>query len=484
MKRVILNRDIFGHKAAILEDGVVSELFVEKFQNNQLNGSFFKGRVENVVPGIGAAFIDLKMEKNGFLYIENLKEYDPEVKDIGIEKILKVGEEILVQVINEAIGSKGVRVTTEYTIPGKYLVLVPDSDKISLSKKIVDLEERDRLTNILEEIRPKGYGLIVRTQAVGQTVFHFERELVYLLGQWKDLEAKSKKAKVGDLLYKENTLCKTLARDIFGKETDEIILNSEKDYWEFFNYTNTFGDISNLTRIKLYKEDEDIFDKYKVTEVIEQSLKKVVWLDCGGYLVIETTEALTSIDINTGRNVGCNGFENTIFETNMEAAKEIPRQLRLRNIGGIIIIDFIDMKSVENREKLVEELQVNLKKDRIKNEIVHFTDLHLVEMTRKRVGSQLMKHYYNECPTCNGTGTVKSEETHIGDILKEIRDITKGTIDFKEIKLILEQKFYEKIKSEYLDYMKAFLEKKKISIRLEKMVENRKTNFYKIEFIK
>lgn len=487
MRRVVLNKDIFGYRAAILEDNIVEELFIEKLGEGQLNGVYFKGKVINVVPGIESAFVDIGREKNGFLHIENLKDFDHSFrtknKEVGIDKLIKIGEELIVQVLTEPTGNKGVRLTTNYTLPGKNLVLIPNSDKISLSKKIEDPNEKERLKDIIEEILPKGFGVIVRTQAAGKSVFHFERELTYLLIAWKNLEDKFKNSKVGEILYMENNLCKTIARDIFGKDVDEIVINHEESYWDMINYINTFGDRNNLTKIKLVNDDEDIFEEYDITEVVEKALKKVVPLQCGGYLVIETTEALTSIDVNTGKNIGNKDFEETIFITNMEAAKEIPRQLRLRNIGGIIIIDFIDMKLEENRENLIKVLESNLKKDRVKNEIIHFTDLNLVEMTRKRVGVPLSSHFYEECPTCKGLGKVKSKEAQIEDILREIREITCHK-DFSQITLFLKDDLYVKIRESYIDFIEAFVEKEGLVLKIEKLSENILEKSYKIEMVK
>ena len=487
MKKVILNKDIFGYRAAIVENGLVEELFIEKIGEGQLNGVYFKGRVINVIPGIESAFIDINKEKNGFLHIENVKNFDPALKigdqGVGIDKLVKTGEELIVQVLTDPSGNKGLRLTTNYTLPGKYLVLVPNSEKISISKKIEDSLERERLKNIIEEILPNGFGVIVRTEASEKTVFHFERELAYLLNCWKSIEEKFKKSKIGDILYIENNLCKNIARDIFGKAMDEIIINHEESYWEMINYINTFGDKNNLTKIKLVKGNEDIFEKYGINEVVEKSLKKLVPLQCGGYLVIETTEALTSVDVNTGRNLGNKDFEETIYTTNLEAAKEIPRQLRLRNIGGIIIIDFIDMKLEKNRESLIKELEINLKKDRVKNEIIHFTDLNLVEMTRKRVGTPLSAHFYEECPTCKGLGKIKSKEAQVEDILKELKEITRDS-DFFQINLFLEEGLFIKIKENYFDFIKAFLEKKGIDLNIEKCTNNNIQKSYRIELIK
>lgn len=479
MRKIIINKDIFGYKAAITENGKVMEIFIEKYGEGDINGNIYKGKVSNVIPGMDSAFINIGLEKNGFLCIDDLKKNETSEQFIekkeGIKELLKIGEELIVQTTTEPNGNKGPRLTTQYTVPGKFLVLIPNSDQILVSKKITDLEERERLEKIIEEIKPEGFGVILRTQAAEKSVFHFEKELHYLMDKWYTVERKIKNAKVGDVIYRDNDLIKKIARDIYSKDIDEIIINNEEIYWEFISYINTFGDNSNLKRVKLYEESEDIFDRYKVTEVIKSSLEKIVWLECGGYLVIETTEALTTIDINTGKNIGKNieneGLEVTTYKTNMEAAREIPRQLMLRNIGGIIIIDFIDMKLEDNKIRLLEELEINLKKDRVKNGIVHFTDLNLIEMTRKRVGNPLSHYFYDVCPLCEGKGKIKSSEALVEDILREIREITKDP-DFSTVKIIAKEDLYKKIKSEYIEFINAYLDKKKIKLELEKHFDN------------
>lgn len=487
MKRIIINKDIFGYRAAIIEDERVMEIFVEREGEGDSNGNIYLGKVANVIPGMDSSFINIGLEKNGFLYIDNLREFEekyPQGKvGNGIEEFLRVGEEIMVQAITEPNGSKGVRLTTNYTLPGKYMVLLPNNDHIAISKKIKNSEEKNRLEDIIREIKPDGVGVILRTQAIGKSVFHFEREMAYLLNKWKNILEKRNNSKIGAIVYKDNDLLTKISRDIFCSEIDELVINDEESYWEILSYINTFGDMNNAKRIKLYDDEQDIFDFYKVTPVIESSLEKIVWLECGGYLVIQTTEALTSIDVNTGKNIGAFGLEKTTYITNIEAAKEIPRQLMLRNIGGIIIIDFIDMKDEENKTLLLEELERNLKNDRIKNSIVHFTDLSLIEMTRKRVGNPLGHYFYEDCPMCNGKGKIKSKEALIEDILKDLRETCKDK-DFTKIRLMVNGDLYKKIQNEYLEFILAYTEKYKKKLELLKFKEIYLDKWYEIILIK
>lgn len=493
MRRIVLNRDIFGCKAAIIENDRVMEIFVERDGESACNGHIYKGKVSNVIPGMEAAFVNIGMEKNAFLHIDNVAEYQQERnREIGavnksIDKYLNVGEEVLVQAVSEPTGGKGARITTQCTIPGKFLVLVPGTNQISISKKIGNSQERERLEEIISNLKPENFGVIIRTAAADKPNFHLEREMEYLLKRWEKLLSRVRTGNVGDILYSENDLISRMVRDVFSEDIDEFIVNDEELYQDILNYVNAFGDQGSGRKIKLYDDYEDIFDRYKITEEIGKALEKIVYLECGGYLVIESTEALTTIDVNTGKNIGRDalkiGLENTTLKTNLEAAREIPRQLMLRNIGGIIIIDFIDMKEEENRTLLLNELATSLKVDRIKNSIIHFTDLNLIEMTRKRTGNPLGYYYYDNCPMCNGKGKIKSQEALVEDILREIRVIMKDT-DFSGIKISAEKELYKKIKEEYLDFIESYAEKRKKKLFLEEIGDRNISKWYEITLIK
>ncbi|MGL6170108.1 MAG: Rne/Rng family ribonuclease [Fusobacteriaceae bacterium] len=486
MKKIVISKDDFGYKAAVLEDEKVIEILVQLNGDGETNGNIYKGKVSNVLNGIGAAFVDIGLEKNSFLYLENMKEffneYPKSEKREGklIGEFIKAEQQVIVQAINEPQMNKGVRVSTEFNIPGKLLVLMPDNNNIAISKKITNVEERMRLEKLILEIKPDNMGVIIRTEAASKTVFHFEREMAYLINKWRGVEEKIEKSKVGDIVYNENDLITKICRDIFNSETKEIIINNRETYWEILNYLHAFGDGDLKRRVRLCEEEEqDIFDRYNITQVIESIMKKDAELKCGGNLVIQTTEALTSIDVNTARNIGKSNLEETIFNTNMEAAEEIPRQLALRNIGGIIIIDFIDMKNQENKTKVLEQLEKNLKKDRVKNSIVHFTDLSLVEMTRKRVGNPTASYFKKNCPVCNGTGKIKSQLALMEEILKECRTVVKDK-DFSTVIIKINSELYLKLKEEYLEYIKAFLDKKGKKLKLEKFKDFKTDRFYEI----
>lgn len=489
MNQIVINIDEFQSRAAIIEDGKVVEILIEREEEGRINGSIYKGKVANVLPGMESAFVNIGLEKNGFLYVNDLREFEEKYLDgilnssRPIEDILNVGDDVVVQILNEPRGTKGARVTTHFTIPGKYLVLMPNNDHIAISKKIKDEKERERLESIFKEIKPENMGVIIRTAAFGKSEFHFEREIEYLVKKWEDIEKKIKGAKIGEVLYKDNGIITTVLRDIFSNDIDELIVDNEDVYWEVIDYINAFSEKTLKTKIKLYKDgkEKDIFDLYGINEEIDKALNEVVWLECGGYLVIQKTEALISIDVNTGKNTGSLNLEETVVNTNIEAAKEIPRQLRLRNFGGIIIIDFIDMRVEEDKIKVLEALEKHLQKDRIKNNIVHFTDLGLVEMTRKRSGKPLAYYFQEVCPCCNGTGKIKSKDALIHELMKEIK-ICSEDKDISTIKVRLSKNLIESFKEIYFETIKEFLKMKKKAIELE--VDTNNSCQYEIILVK
>ncbi|BDU50387.1 Rne/Rng family ribonuclease [Haliovirga abyssi] len=481
MKQIIITSTEYEIKAALLEDGVLTEFFIERDDKKRIVGNIYKGKVANVLPGMESAFVDIGLKKNSFLYVKDLREFEEKYLDgiehskKPIEEILNVNDNVIVQILKEPTGTKGARVTTHYTIPGKYLVLMPNNDYIAISKKIGNEEERERLKNILQDIKPDGVGVIIRTDAQGKDEKYFIKEIEYLTKQWKEVEHKSYNAQIGDLIYKDSTLVERVLRDIFSSEIDHLVVDSEDNYWKVIDYISTFSDSNLKLKVQLYHESEPIFEHYGINSELKKVLQKKVWLDCGGYLIIEKTEALVSIDVNTGKNTGTYDLESTVFQTNMEAAKEIPKQLRLRNLGGIIIIDFIDMKLEEDQKKVVEILEENLSKDRIKNNIVRFTELGLVEMTRKRTGKELSKYFLEKCPHCNGTGMIKSSEFIIDDIIMEIRFLSVDE-DIKRIKLKVSNQLYAKVQSLYLDFIEKYLKdyNKEFEVLLDRSLERDK----------
>ena len=476
MNRIIINVNNFQKRAAIIEEGRVVEVLTEREDESNIIKNIYKGRVANVLPGMESAFVDIGLEKNSFLFVDDLREFEEKylngIVNSGkpIEDLLTVGDKVVVQVLNVPRGTKGARVTTNFTIPGKYLVLMPNSDHIAISKKIKDEAERARLQEIFEEIKPAKMGVIIRTAAQGKSVYHFEKEISYLVKKWEDIEKKIAKAKIGEVLYNDNSIVTTILRDILSNDIDELVIDNEEVYWEIIDYINAFSENNFKTKVKLFDENRDIFDEYNVNKEIQKALDKNVWLDCGGYLVIEKTEALVSIDVNTGKNTGSFNLEKTVLNTNLDAAREIPKQLRLRNLSGIIIIDFIDMKFQEDKDLVLQQLDAELKKDRTKNNIVHFTDLGLVEMTRKRVGRNLSYFYEEECPTCHGKGKVKSVDSIIEDIIKDFKKVAEEK-DIKYVKIASSKRVINKIKEIYYDIMVDYLKSrgKELSLSSEEI---------------
>lgn len=476
MNRIIINVNNFQKRAAIIEEGRVVEVLTEREDESNIIKNIYKGRVANVLPGMESAFVDIGLEKNSFLFVDDLREFEEKylngIVNSGkpIEDLLTVGDKVVVQVLNVPRGTKGARVTTNFTIPGKYLVLMPNSDHIAISKKIKDEDERARLQEIFEEIKPAKMGVIIRTAAQGKSVYHFEKEISYLVKKWEDIEKKIAKAKIGEVLYNDNSIVTTILRDILSNDIDELVVDNEEVYWEVIDYINAFSENNFRTKVKLFDENRDIFDEYNVNKEIQKALDKNVWLDCGGYLVIEKTEALVSIDVNTGKNTGSFNLEKTVLNTNLDAAREIPKQLRLRNLSGIIIIDFIDMKLQEDKDLVLQQLDAELKKDRTKNNIVHFTDLGLVEMTRKRVGRNLSYFYEEECPMCHGKGKIKSVDSIIEDVIKDFKKAAEEK-DIKKIKVTSSKRVINKIKEIYYDIMTDYLKSrgKELSLSSEEI---------------
>lgn len=478
MNQIVINIDEFQSRAAIIEDEKVVEVLIEREEERRINANIYKGKVANVLPGMESAFVNIGLEKNAFLYVNDLREFEEKYLDgicnseRPIEDILTVGDEVVVQVLSEPRGTKGARVTTHYTIPGKYLVLMPNNNHIAISKKIKEEEERNRLEEIVRDLKPENMGVIIRTAAQGKSIFHFEREMEYLVKKWEDIEKKTSTAKIGEVLYKDNGIVATVLRDIFSNEIDELVIDNEEAYWEVIDYINAFSEKTLKTKIKLYNDDEiGIFERYGIEKEIENALKEEVRLECGGYLIIQKTEALISIDVNTGKNTGSYNLEQTVLNTNLEAAREIPRQLRLRNLGGIIIIDFIDMRLEEDKLKVLEALEQNLSKDRIKNNIVHFTDLGLIEMTRKRTGKPLYNYFQERCPMCEGTGKIKSKDSVIHEMMTEIKECAKDE-DINIIKVILSKKLKIAFKELYFDFVEDFVKNRKKKIILEENSQN------------
>jgi ribonuclease G len=426
-KEIVINSTEFETRLAILEDDQLVELQAEKADAERMVGDIYKGRIKTVLPGMQAAFVDIGMEKAAYLHSSDIgrdygRQYDSEEieeespadivrkrRRAGIETVLKANQEVLVQIIKEPISTKGPRISTEISIPGRYVVLVPDDDHIRISKRVSDWSERKRLKKAVTPLRPEGFGLIVRTEAVGRNERDFRADVKRLLRLWGRLKRKGDSSRPPALIHKEAEMIISMIRDVFTDDVQRIICDNRSDYKKIISYARQV--VPHLKdRIELYKRDLPLFDVYDLEPEIDKMLQRKVWIRKGAYLIIDHTEAMVTIDVNTGRFVGSKDQERTILETNLAAAKEIARQIRLRDIGGLIVCDFIDMYSRDNRRRLYEEFQRAFASDRAKRGINPVTEFGLVEMTRERVRPSHMQVLSEPCPCCDGLGRVLSKQ--------------------------------------------------------------------------
>lgn len=409
-------------KVAVVEDGRLAEIYIERAPDQRQVGNIYKGVVKNVLPGMQATFIDIGMEKNAFLYVADALAYNIWHNEIvppkdavrpNIRDIIKEGQEIVVQISKESVGNKGARVTTQITIPGRFLVLMPTVDYVGISRRILDEEERARLKAIADEIRIDSMGLIVRTVAEGASREELEQDIHNLVKLWERIKKKVQQVSGPAIIHKDLELAQRILRDVFSDDVQRLYVNDRTVMEKVIEFLEIM-DVSLKNRVFL-SDTTDLFEKYAIDHEIEQALKRKVWLKCGGYLVIDEMEALTAIDINTGKYVGSTDLADTVFKTNSEAAREIARQIRLRNIGGIIIIDFIDMQKNDHREEILRILETELKKDKMKVHILGITPLGLVELTRKKVRHSLSKVLEKTCPHCEGKGRIALDTPNLNE---------------------------------------------------------------------
>ncbi|MFA5867485.1 MAG: Rne/Rng family ribonuclease [Actinomycetota bacterium] len=409
---------------AILDGKLLQEVYVERRDTGSITGNIYLGRVQNVLQGMEAAFVDIGEARNAFLSADDIigegtegdvgqhhrepngdagEHIGKKPKEIGVRK----GQSALVQVTRAPRGSKGARLTTQIALPSRYMVLAPYKDFVGISRRI-EGKERERLQKLATEIKPDNMGIIVRTQAEGQSKPTLIGDLTYLKDLWEKVQQDATKASPGTLVYREMDLPMKIIRDVFGPDVKRILVDDKEKYQEIVSY---IGDIEpgRSSVVRYYRKRDPLFARYGVDSQINNALKTKIWLKSGGYLIIEDTEALTSIDVNTGRYVGRVSLEKTIIKTNLEAASEIGRQLRLRDIGGLIVVDFINMGSASDRDKVLKEFEGILEEDRAKSEVVEISRLGLIEMTRKSFTPGLLHAFTQKCPTCEGRGFVPKE---------------------------------------------------------------------------
>ncbi len=391
---------------AIIEDGSLVETYVAREARKSLAGNVYLGRVQNVLPGMEAAFVDIGQPRNAVLYIGEVM-HDEDLEGSAhptIEQVLTVGQSVLVQVTKDPMGSKGARLTTEVSIAGRYLVLVPKGSGYGISRRLDD-QERNRLRDLAKRIRPDGFGLIVRTAAEGVEEAELERDLSRLTRLWQEIDGRAQKGSAPLEIYVEPDLVIRVVRDLFSKFYDRLVIEGRESYDRVITYLRAVAP-ELAEKVSLHAGPESLFDAENVMDQLRKALERKVWLPSGGYIVIDRAEALTVIDVNTGRYVGKTSLEDTVVRTNLEAAAEVVRQLRLRDIGGIIIIDFIDMLLARNREQVLREFRNELERDKTKTQVIGISPLGLVEMTRKNVSEGLLEALSTPCPTCAGRGIV------------------------------------------------------------------------------
>lgn len=425
MTRVLLfERVVSQTRLAVIEDGRLCEIYYERRGNEKLSGNIYAGRVQNVLPGMNAAFVDIGLGKNAFLYANDISvdsaELRSRMKSARIEKMVRPGQMIVVQVVKEAGGNKGPRVTGNLSLPGRYAVLLPSIRYAGVSNKIADAEERDRLYAIAGAISEKyGSGVIIRTAAEGVGAEEIEKDYAALSENWARICAPARHASKPALIQSDGSIVWQAMRDLQSDAVDRIETDDADVYAELQRAAALLAPEA-AGRIDLKKTDVPLFDLYRVDHQLDEAMKRYVWLKSGGTIVIDETEALTVIDVNTGKFTGNTTLADTLFTLNCEAAEEIARQLRLRDIGGIVVIDFIDMESQAHRDQLIERLRALLKKDRNRTNVAGMTQLGLVEMTRKKVRKPLMKQLMHDCGACNASGRERTYETVAYDAVREL----------------------------------------------------------------
>ncbi len=443
-KEIYINADNQEKRLVVIDNKKIEEFYVEGHNSLNLVGNIYKGKVESVLPGIDAAFVNIGLEKNGFLYVSDVEkdasDFDrlldeeagvyqekEEGKKRSISAVLKKGDEVLAQIVKEPISTKGARLTTHISIPGRFLVLMPFDNRIGLSKRIEDSKERDRIRKIIESLKlPQDIGFIVRTAAIGAGQKDFFRETRYLTRLWQHIKHKAKKVKPPELIHQEHDLVLRAARDMFTDEVVKFEVDSKND----FRRISKFLAISSphlRARLKFYRDKVPLFEKHDIERHVEKIYSRIVHLKGGGYLVFDETESLVAIDVNSGKSVGHRNLEETAFRTNLEAAGEIPRQLKLRDIGGIIIIDFIDMEFSGHRKSVFKALEAALENDKAKTKILNISSIGLVEMTRQRARRSIEGKSYQKCPYCSGRGTVKSAATVAADLTRQLARVLSQT---------------------------------------------------------
>jgi len=467
-EEILINVTPRETRVAAVASGVVQELLVERSSGRGLVGNIYMGRVARVLPGMQSAFIDIGLERAAFLHVADIWENREGAKPI--EKVLAEGQPVLVQVVKDPIGSKGARLSTQVSLAGRLLVYLPHDSHIGISQRIEDEGGRAQLRERLKELLPadeKG-GFILRTLAEAASEDELRADLGYLRNLWSALRVRSQGAKAPQILYQDLSLAQRVLRDMVSAGTGRVLVDSRENFQKLAAFAQ--GYMPQLVgRIEHYTGERPLFELYNVEDEIERALSRRVDLKSGGYLIIDQTEAMTTIDVNTGGYVGSRNFDDTIFKTNLEAAQAIARQLRLRNLGGIIVLDFIDMQSEEHRTAVLEEFKRALARDRSRITVNGFTGLGLVEMTRKRTRESLAHILCEPCPTCGGRGEVKTADTICYEILREILREARAFNEAREFRILASQTVIDRFLEEEapsLEMLSGFIGKR-VSMQVE-----------------
>ncbi|HZF11778.1 MAG TPA: Rne/Rng family ribonuclease [Thermoanaerobaculia bacterium] len=446
--KMLVESDPHETRIAVLEDDRLTEIFVERHRHRGLVGNVYKGRVTRVLPGMQAAFVDIGLDRDAFLYVSDVatdveamenEEHGVEIDEPrttteepphgpppSIGDLLKQGQEILVQVVKDPLPNKGARISTHVTLPGRYLVLLPTVRHFGVSRRIEDEGERERLLGILGHLPAQGGGLIVRTVGEGKEREAFESDLAYLAKHWEKTRQRATKVSAPTLLHQDVDLALRVVRDLLSQDYTVLWVDGEDTYERILEFLDLVQP-ALVGKVRLFRQTASLFEQFGIEDQIEAALKSKVWLKSGGYIVINPTEALVAIDVNTGRFVGQSTLEDTVLQTNLEAVSEIVRQIRLRDLGGIIVIDLIDMVEPEHREQVFSSLEREIKKDRAKTKLLNISEFGLVEITRKRSRANLERLLTQPCPYCSGRGRIKSTATiclNLRKALLRLRDRT------------------------------------------------------------
>lgn len=492
VKEIIVSEDEYETRAALLEDKVLAELFIERQEERYVLGNIYKGRVNSILPGMQAAFVDIGLDRNAFLHVSDIAHHLEEYEELidgntdkesdtsqksqtgyrkrrdapSIKDILKKGQEILVQVDKEPMDTKGPRVTAYITLPGRYLVYMPTVEHVGISRRIEKEKERQRLKEIVERIRPnKSHGFIVRTAAEGKGEEEFQADMKFLTNHWEKINRIAQNSSAPSLIHEDLGPIFRVIRDVFTKDVKQFVIDSKKEYDRVLSFLDSLLP-SLKPKVKLYSKKKPIFEAYSIERQIKKALRQKTWLKSGGHIIIGKTEALVAIDVNTGKYVGKENADETILKTNLEAAVEIARQIRLRDLGGIIIIDFIDMEKEEHKNQVLKTLEDALKRDRSRTNILQITDLGLVEMTRQRTKPSLSNRLCQPCPYCLGDGVVTSSETTSIAIFRKIKEIHRKLSD-KQLKVMASGPVAFRLLGDDNDKVKNLAKKLSMKIEIE-----------------